>query len=221
MNRRTRRIALIAMAVIAIAASIDALAHSYAGLFAWAIHHGMAGWEALTWPAEIDVFVVLGELALYIAYLDAWPARKRIWPWATAIIGLAVSVAGNVGHAQALPGLPITITDRLTAAVSPVAAFAGLMIGLFVLKMTQEHGPAVVSSAAMSASDYNEVAPVDSQLAIDAARIFDEAAQRGERVSQRVLAARLREAGHKFSNAQLRKLASGAGQASDSLDEAA
>jgi hypothetical protein len=86
MNPRTQRAALYAIGAIAIAASINALAHSYAGLYDLAV----------------------GELALYIAYLDGWPARHRTWPWATALTGLAVSVAGNVGHIQALPGHPVT-----------------------------------------------------------------------------------------------------------------
>ncbi len=62
----------------------------------------------MSWPAEIDVFLAVGELALYVAYLDAWPARQRVWPWATALTGLAVSVAGNVGHIQAVPGDPVS-----------------------------------------------------------------------------------------------------------------
>jgi hypothetical protein len=138
-NPRTRRAALYAIGVIAIAASINALTHSYAGLYDWAVHHRLAGWQAMSWPAEIDVFLAIGELALYVAYLDAWPARQRVWPWATALIGLSVSVAGNIGHIQAAPGHPVILADRLTAATSPLAAFAGLYIGLLVLKMTRLH----------------------------------------------------------------------------------
>ena len=92
----------------------------------------------MSWPAEIDVFLAVGELALYVAYLDGWPARQRIWPWATALTGLAVSVAGNIGHIQAEPGQPVILADRLTAATSPLAAFAGLSVGLLVLKMTRQ-----------------------------------------------------------------------------------
>src|SRR5262249_50092653 len=92
------------------------------------------------WRAEIDVFLAVGELALYIAYLDGWPARQRMWPWATALTGLAVSVAGNIGHIQAGPGHSVILADRLTAATSPLAAFAGLSVGLLVLKMTPPAG---------------------------------------------------------------------------------
>lgn len=92
----------------------------------------------MSWPAEIDVFLAVGELALYVAYLDGWPARQRIWPWTTTLVGLVVSVAGNVGHIQPLPGHPVLLADRLTAAASPLAAFAGLTVGLLVLRMSRQ-----------------------------------------------------------------------------------
>ena len=139
MNPRTRRAALYAIGLIAILASANALAHSYAGLYGWAVHHRLSGWQAKSWPAEIDVFLAVGELALYVAYLDGWPARQRIWPWTTALTGLAVSIAGNIGHIQPVSGHPVILADRLTAATSPVAAFAGLTVGLLVLKMTRQH----------------------------------------------------------------------------------
>ncbi len=127
-------------------ASANALAHRYAGLYDWAVHHRLTGWQAKSWPAEIDVFLAVGELALYVAYLDAWPARQRIWPWATALIGLAVSVAGNIGHIQPQPGQPVILADRLTAATSPLAAVAGLSVGLLVLKMTRQRATARVTA---------------------------------------------------------------------------
>jgi hypothetical protein len=133
---------LCAIAAIAIAASVNALAHSYAGLYAWALHHRLTGWQAVSWPAEIDVFLAVGELALYVAYLDGWPARQRLWPWATTLVGLVVSVAGNVGHIQPLPGHPVLPADRLTAAASPLAAFAGLTVGLLVLRMNRQRAAA-------------------------------------------------------------------------------
>jgi hypothetical protein len=98
----------------------------------------ITGWQAVSWPAEIDVFLAVGELALYVAYLDGWPARQRLWPWATTLAGLMVSVAGNVGHIQPLPGQPVLPADRLTAAASPLAAFAGLTVGLLVLRMSRQ-----------------------------------------------------------------------------------
>jgi hypothetical protein len=163
-NPRSRRLALYAIGAIAILASANALAHSYAGLYDWAVHHRLGGWQAKSWPAEIDVFLAVGELALYIAYLDGWPARQRIWPWVTALIGLAVSVAGNVGHIQAEPGQPVILADRLTAATSPIAAFAGLSVGLLVVKMTRQSASSrplgsAASRALVLAPSTSQVAP--------------------------------------------------------------
>jgi hypothetical protein len=200
-NPRTRRVALYGIGLIAVLASADALAHSYAGLYGWAVHHRLGGWQAWSWPAEIDVFLVAGELALYVAYLDAWPGRQRLWPWATAMTGLAVSVAGNVGHIQALPDAPVTAADRATAAVSPVAAFAALMIGLLVVKMNAQQAGAVAAAVTVDQR---------SELLTDAARIVEDARKGGRTVSRRALATQLRERGHHFSNQTLRDIASAA-----------
>jgi hypothetical protein len=162
LNPRARRAALYAIGAIAILASANALAHSYAGLYEWAVHHRLTGWQAMSWPAEIDVFLAVGELALYVAYLDGWPVRQRIWPWTTALAGLPVSIAGNIGHIQSQPGHPVIPADRLTAATSPIAAFAGLTAGLLVLKMTRLQGssPIAASAALVQAT---ELAPAGCQ----------------------------------------------------------
>jgi hypothetical protein len=232
-NLRARKAALHVIGIIALLASVDALAHSYAGLYSWALHHRLSGWQAMSWPAEIDAFLAVGELALYVAYLDSWPARQRLWPWAAAAAGLAVSVAGNVGHIVELPREPVTMADRLTAAASPVAAFAGLIIGLLVLKMMRH----AISSASGSTAQVVTVWPVhtcglgdpepdgdkketrsgylDRQLLADAVGIMRDAAASGHPVSQRALAATLRERGYRFSNAQLRSIVSAANSGID------
>jgi len=242
MNCRSRRLALYAIGTIAILASANALAHSYAGLYDWAVHHRLGGWQAKSWPAEIDVYLAVGELALYVAYLDGWPARQRIWPWTTALIGLAVSVAGNIGHIQAEPGQPVILADRLTAATSPLAAFAGLSVGLLVLKMTRQqaaarlHGAALVSASGAPGTgttgspgrntpvavrspvpegppgrgEHQGVGPSPG-LVREAAAIYQHAAARGERLSQRALARQLRLHGHRFPNDHLHRIAQRAG----------
>jgi hypothetical protein len=243
-NPRTRRASLYAIGLIAILASANALAHSYAGLYGWAVHHRLSGWQAKSWPAEIDVFLAVGELALYVAYLDGWPARQRIWPWTTALTGLAVSIAGNIGHIQPLPGHPVILADRLTAGTSPIAAFAGLTIGLLVLKMTRQHSiaragqprvtPALVlapppvpgnaapcTQASGSPATYlrwpGEVTRPRASagprpgVLRDARVIYQDAAARGERLSQRTLARQLRGHGHRFPNDHLRLIADSIG----------
>lgn len=243
MNPRTRHAALYAIGMIAILASANALAHSYAGLYEWAVHHRLTGWQARSWPAEIDVFLAVGELALYVAYLDGWPARQRAWPWATALMGLGVSIAGNVGHIQPLPGHPVILADRLTAAASPVAAFAGLSVGLLVAKMTRQRRPAraeeprIVPALVLAPPPDASMAPrspADSGpgrhlgwaaemtrhrdctrpgpgLLRDASAIYQDAAARGERLSQRMLARQLRSYGHRFPNEHLRGIADSIG----------
>jgi hypothetical protein len=247
MNPRTRRAALYAIGAIAILASANALAHSYAGLYEWAVHHRLTGWQAKSWPAEIDVFLAVGELALYVAYLDGWPVRQRVWPWTTALTGLAVSIAGNVGHIQPVPGRPVILADRLTAAASPIAAFAGLSVGLLVVKMTRQRGharaqeprivPALVlappplaatGTASGAAAGGGPAEPVRwpgevtrhrngmgprPGLLRDARAIYQDAAARGERLSQRMLARQLRGHGHRFPNEHLRLIADSIGLA--------
>jgi hypothetical protein len=228
MNPRTRKAALYAIAVIAILASANALAHSYAGLYDWAVHHRLTGWQAMSWPAEIDVFLAVGELALYVAYLDGWAARQRIWPWATALTGLAVSVAGNIGHIQATPGDPASLADRLTAAASPLAAFAGLSVGLLVVKMTRQHAARrPVARLMLAPPPAATVVPIrptpspagrtatgpDARLLRDAALIFQNASACGQRLSQRTLARELRGHGYRFPNDHLRLIAESIGLA--------
>jgi hypothetical protein len=189
-NPRTRRLALYAIGAIAILASANALAHSYAGLYDWAVHHRLGGWQAKSWPAEIDVFLAVGELALYVAYLDGWHARHRIWPWATALVGLAVSVAGNIGHIQAEPGQPVILADRLTAATSPLAAFAGLSVGLLVVKMTRQraHGRpqgsgarATLVLAPQAPSTGTVASPAHSMPVVIQSAVPDDSSGQGER----------------------------------------
>jgi hypothetical protein len=237
MNPRTRTAALYAIGAIAILASLNALAHSYAGLYDWASTHRLNAWQSLPWPAEIDVFLVIGELALYVAYLDGWSGRHKVWPWATTITGLIVSVVGNVGHIQPLPAQPVTLADRLTAATSPLAAFAGLTIGLLVLKMTRQQatykaetvvtpaglilasrlltpgsapsGPS--QSATVSPLHASGTGPHEDPLLADASQMLQVARARGDQMSQRSLATQLRSRGHRFSNAQLRDIAGAIG----------
>lgn len=232
MNPRTRLVALYAIGAIAILASANALAHSYAGLYDWASTHRLNTWQSLSWPAEIDVFLVIGELALYVAYLDGWSRRHKLWPWATTAIGLIISVAGNVGHIQPLPGHPVTTADRLTAATSPLAAFAGLTIGLLVLKMTRQQPPhkgalaitpaglilasrllspeSMLQARSPSGAETLHTVKSDAQrdpLIMEAGQILQRVRTRGANLSQRALAAELRNRGHHFSNADLHSIA--------------
>ena len=88
-------------------------------------------------------FIAVGELALFVALVDAWAFRSRLAAWSVTGLGLAVSVAGNVGHVAGHD-----LASRVTAAVPPVAAAAALAVGLGVLKrVVAQHGSAPVPAS--------------------------------------------------------------------------
>ena len=128
-----RAAALALVAVLVIAASLVSFAESYRGLYLWAHRHGLAGIWAAIWPLQVDVFIAVGELALFVALVDQWRTRQRSAAWLVTLAGLAVSVAGNIGH---VAGHSLTV--RATAAVPPLAAASALAVGLGVLKRVVE-----------------------------------------------------------------------------------
>jgi hypothetical protein len=135
--RFPRRAALTAIAVLVAAASLVSFGESYRGLYDWAGEHGLAHIWAALWPLQVDTFIAVGELTLFVALADQWKTRSRAAAWAVTLAGLAVSVAGNVGHVAGH-----TATDRGTAAVPPLAAAAALAVGLGVLKRVVGAHPA-------------------------------------------------------------------------------
>ncbi len=127
--RIARTAALWGIALLVAASTLTAFAESYRALYLWAVRHDVpAGW-ALVWPAMVDVFIAVGELALFVALADRWAVRSRLFAWSVTLAGLAVSVAANVGHVAGH-----SLTARATAAVPPLAAAAALAVGLGVLK---------------------------------------------------------------------------------------
>jgi hypothetical protein len=121
--------ALAAITALVSAATLVSFAESYRALYEWAARHGLGGVWAVVWPLQVDVFIAVGELALFVALADGWALRSRAAAWIVTTIGLAVSVAGNVGHVASSDW-----PSRATAAVPPVAAAAALAVGLGVLK---------------------------------------------------------------------------------------
>ena len=124
-----RKAALVAIGALVAAASLVSFAESYRALLDWASHHGLhSGWAVL-WPVQLDTFIAVGELALFVAMADRWPGRSRVFAWLVVSVGLGASVAGNVGHIAGTD-----VASKLTAAVPPLAAAAALTVGLGVLK---------------------------------------------------------------------------------------
>jgi hypothetical protein len=154
---KIRHAALWAIGLVVSATSLTAFAESYRALVLWALGHGLRGLWAFIFPAQIDTFVLVGELALFVALADSWPARSRLAAWAVTLAGLAVSVAGNVGHV-----VGHQVADRATAAVPPVAAASALAVGLGVLKrvvQTRHMAPASQACTALA------VVPADAESA--------------------------------------------------------
>jgi hypothetical protein len=65
--RIPRSIALAAIAAIVAAASLVSFAESYRGLYLWAGGHGLTGIWAAAWPLQVDIFIAVGELTLFVA----------------------------------------------------------------------------------------------------------------------------------------------------------
>jgi hypothetical protein len=109
-----------------------------------------------------------------------------------------------------------------------LAAFAGLSVGLLVVKMTRLHAdrhrpaaaratlvlarpPAAVRVQPVQATDRPANARPDPRLLRDAGLILQNASDRGQRLSQRMLARELRGHGHHFPNDHLRQIAESIG----------
>jgi hypothetical protein len=149
--RAFRAAALWGAALLIATAAGSAFTESYRGLFEWAGHHGFSGFWAAAFPLQVDLFIAVGELVLFVAVLDAWQRRDQAGAWMTALAGLAVSVAGNVGHIAAHD-----LQSRGTAAVPPVAAFGALWLGLGVLKRILRRRRGQAADAAQSAQAADE-----------------------------------------------------------------
>jgi hypothetical protein len=175
--RAPRAAALACIATLIALAAIASFAESYRALYEWALHHGLAGIWATAFPLQVDVFVCVGELALFVALADGWNFRSRLAAWSVTLIGLAVSIAGNVGHVQGH-----MLTGRLTAAIPPLAAAAALAVGLGVLKRVvaaRQSAPAsapetvsvAASEPARSAASVaaSEVHPIERSRAVSEA----------------------------------------------------
>ncbi len=184
--RVPRRAALAAISVLVAAASLVSFAESYRGLWLWAGHYGLHGIWAVAWPLQIDTFIGVGELALFIALADSWPARSRVAAWCVTGLGLAVSVAGNVGHVAGH-----SLASRGTAAVPPLAAAAALAVGLGVLKRVVAGHQATAGQPVPPAGQPGTALATVAADATEAAKVALAASiAAGNPVSQRQLASR-------------------------------
>jgi len=197
--RLSRTVALYAIAVLITTASGASFAESYRGLFEWAVRHGLSGFWAAAFPLQVDVFIAVGELVLFVAMVDRWRLRWRLGAWAAALLGVAVSVAGNVGHVAAHD-----LQSRGTAAVPPLSAFAALWLGLTVLKrVIAGHASATPGDTGSDASPGGgDADPADHALLIAATTAFPEVAEGGAVPSIRSIRGTLRVGDKKAARVQ-------------------
>jgi hypothetical protein len=131
----TRWAAITFMAAAVLTATAGGFAQSYAGLFHWALEHGLHGWKAESFPLLVDLFIIVGELGLFLLAIDAFVLQRRhLLSWLDFCLPLAIALAGwtaslifNVGHVGHR-----SFSYQATAAVPPIVS----MLGLFVLLRT-------------------------------------------------------------------------------------
>lgn len=150
MNRTTRIAHLASVAFMAtgvLVATGVGFAQSWAGLYGWAIEHGLHGWKAMSFPAMVDVFIGVGEIGLFALTLEGHRLRKSALSWADLLLpgviataGWGVSLAFNVGHVDH------ELSDQLTAAVPPIASMLGLLVLLRTLHRLVTRTPVATAS---------------------------------------------------------------------------
>ncbi|WP_235017997.1 DUF2637 domain-containing protein [Thermomonospora echinospora] len=123
------------MAAAVLTATASGFAQSYAGLYHWALDHGLSGWKAESFPLLVDLFIIVGELGLFLLAIDAYVIHRRnMLSWLDFCLPLTIAMAGwtaslifNVGHVGRSE-----FSYQATAAVPPIVS----MLGLFVLLRT-------------------------------------------------------------------------------------
>ncbi|GEM_PF-2326444 len=131
----TRWAAVAVMAAAVLTATASGFAQSYAGLYHWALDHGLSGWKAQSFPLLVDLFIIVGELGLFLLAIDAYVIHRRnMLSWLDFCLPLTIAMAGwtaslifNVGHVGTAK-----FSYQATAAVPPIVS----MLGLFVLLRT-------------------------------------------------------------------------------------
>jgi len=131
-RRSARATALTGIAVIISTATTVAFFESFDGLYRFAAGHGLSGFWSAVWPLQVDAFILIGELTIFVGIVDRFDIWGKALAWIATLGGTVVSVIGNVLHVSVAHSHDLVWLG--TAAVPPVAATAGLMIGLQVLK---------------------------------------------------------------------------------------
>lgn len=180
-----RMVAVVLMGLGVMVATADGFAQSYAGLYGWALEHGLKGWKAQSFPLMVDLFIAVGELGLFLLAIDGHKLRRSFMSWLDLITPAFVAASGwsaslvfNVGH------VAHDFATQATAAVPPLAS----MIGLLVLLRTLHRYVAQLEEQAAQAG-----APAEIEVHLSRAReVFAEQLAAGDVPSVRRLKAGLR-----------------------------
>jgi hypothetical protein len=144
-----RMVAVTLMGLGVLVATADGFAQSYAGLYGWALEHGLRGWKAESFPLLVDTFVGVGELGMFLLAIDGHKLRKSLLSWVDLLMPGSVAAAGwtaslifNVGHVEVHD-----FATQATAAVPPLASMIGLVVLLRTLHryVAAAEAPAVVA----------------------------------------------------------------------------
>ncbi|GAA2736009.1 DUF2637 domain-containing protein [Actinocorallia aurantiaca] len=192
----TRWAAVGLMAAAVLIATGGGFAQSYSGLHDWALEHGLTGWKAASFPLLVDLFIIVGELGLFLLALDAYAIRKSLLSWVDFMLPLFIALAGwtaslvfNIGHV-----LNKEFSYQATAAVPPIVSMLGLFVLLRTLhryvvqmpEMEAEHEKALAASLeprqiTASAVRVAELEAPAGQIAdpiVDAAKAAEKTAER-------------------------------------------
>lgn len=148
-----RYITITLMGVAVLVATGDGFAQSYAGLYGWAIEHGLTRWKADSFPLMVDLFIGVGELGLFLLAIDGHRLGRSLMSWLDLLVPVAVAASGwcaslvfNVGH------VAHDFSTQATAAVPPLASMIGLLVLLRTLHryvaQADEHAAPVPETAA-------------------------------------------------------------------------
>lgn len=129
---RLRAVAVWVLGSIVTMAMVVSFVESYHGLYLWASRHKVTGVFAYSWPIMVDAFLLSGEIVLLTSAIGGWPKRTRTLGWFMSLGGLTASVLANAGQV----GSQAAITDHITGAVPPLAAFASMVAALSLIKQT-------------------------------------------------------------------------------------
>lgn len=160
-----RYVVVALMGVAVLVATGDGFAQSYAGLYGWALEHGLHGWKADSFPLMVDLFIAVGELGLFLLAIDGHRLRRSFMAWADLLVPTLVAASGwcaslvfNVGHIKAH-----AFSYRATAAVPPLAAMIGLLVLLRTLHryVAQADAPAAEAAPLALAVAPEDLAPAE------------------------------------------------------------